>query len=56
MKQMMHILNQHKASELDPQGLARNIREFSNLCEKLLDKDEILIALYLSISRFATPK
>jgi hypothetical protein len=54
MKQMYELLKQYKGT-LDERELNRIIFEFQKLANQLLDKDEVLMALYLCVSRFLNP-
>lgn len=48
---MSQLLNQYK-EETNPAQQTKIVQEFQNFTTKLLDKDEVLMALYLCATRF----
>ena len=53
MKALKHILNTYDSTK-DEIVKNKQVKEFSKLCDKMKDKDEILVALYFCVSKFAT--
>ena len=53
MKALRHILNSYDQAEDNPSDQDKQVVEYTKLTLKLKDKDEILVALYFCVSKFA---